>query len=87
MYDIDIAMLNTHVVFESSFPINPNTIYVGGLHCRDVNPLPKDLESWVQGAKKGTILITFGSVSLHRLGRSNGVNKIQLILFHIWAED
>lgn len=63
MFEVDFAFLNNHVLWESSIPVNPNTVYVGGLFCGPTRPLVKDLEDWIQGAENGVILVSFGSVS------------------------
>ncbi|XP_047498158.1 UDP-glucosyltransferase 2-like isoform X1 [Penaeus chinensis] len=43
-------------------PFVPNVIAVGGIHCRPAQPLPPDLEEWVQGAgEAGFIFFSLGS--------------------------
>ena len=63
LYEPDFLMMTNHYLFESNFPVNPNTAWVGGIQCDKSKSLPKDLENWVQGADKGVILLSFGSVS------------------------
>ncbi|XP_076050354.1 UDP-glucosyltransferase 2-like [Oratosquilla oratoria] len=42
----------------------PNVIHAGGLHLRPAQPLPKDLEDWVQAAgEPGFILFSLGSAA------------------------
>ena len=43
-------------------PVMPKTIMAGFMSCNPTNPLPADLEDWVQGADHGVILVSFGSV-------------------------
>ncbi|ROT73314.1 putative UDP-glucuronosyltransferase 2B16 [Penaeus vannamei] len=43
-------------------PFVPNVVSVGGIHCRPAQPLPQDLEEWVQGAgEDGFIFFSLGS--------------------------
>lgn len=43
-------------------PLVPNAIAAGGIHCRPAQPLPQDLEEWVQGAgEDGFIFFSLGS--------------------------
>lgn len=50
-------------MFEYVAPLNPNTALIGGIHCRPPKPLPKDLQSWLDNATDGAILVSYGSVS------------------------
>ena len=43
-------------------PVLPKTIYAGLMSCNPPNPLPQELEDFVQGAEHGVIYVSFGSV-------------------------
>ena len=61
----DMAFFNGHFIFENIRPLNPNIMNVGGCHIKkELDPLPKDLKEFMDGAKDGVVLISFGSVSI-----------------------
>ena len=62
MYEPDFLLTTNHFLFESNFPTNPNTAWIAGVQCDKSKPLQKELEDFVQGAEKGVILLSFGSV-------------------------
>ncbi len=43
----------------------PNTVEVGGIHCRPARPVEGDdeLRDWMDSAKDGFIFLSFGTVS------------------------
>ncbi|XP_046344334.2 2-hydroxyacylsphingosine 1-beta-galactosyltransferase-like [Haliotis rufescens] len=43
----------------------PNFLQVGGLTASPSNPLPEDLRKYIDGARDGVIIVTFGSVLKH----------------------
>lgn len=43
-------------------PVMPKTIMAGLMTCRPGQPLPKDLDDFVEGAEHGVIFVSFGSV-------------------------
>lgn len=43
-------------------PVMPKTIMSGLMTCRPAEPLPKDLNDFVEGAEHGVIFVSFGSV-------------------------
>jgi glucuronosyltransferase len=55
-------LLNTDNIMDCPRPSLPNTIYVGGLNARSGNPLPADIDAFVNKAPAGTILVSFGSM-------------------------
>jgi len=66
-YDID---KNTSLVFVNSvesllrpaLPRPPNVVSVGGLHCREAQPLPQELQSWADGAgERGFVYFSLGT--------------------------
>uniref|UniRef100_A0A3B4AUD4 UDP-glucuronosyltransferase n=1 Tax=Periophthalmus magnuspinnatus TaxID=409849 RepID=A0A3B4AUD4_9GOBI len=58
----DLWLIRTYWDIESPRPLPPNFRYVGGLHCKPANPLPKDLEEFVTSADSGVVVVTFGSM-------------------------
>ncbi|KAJ1519806.1 hypothetical protein ONE63_005059 [Megalurothrips usitatus] len=67
----NLLMVNGHVSLNPARPVNPNTIYVSGLHVqvrhwerptRPCEGLEADLCRWMDGADRGVILFTFGSM-------------------------
>lgn len=43
-------------------PVAPNFQYVGMMNCRKPQPLPKDLQAFMDSAKDGVVYVSFGSV-------------------------
>ncbi|CAL1591065.1 unnamed protein product [Knipowitschia caucasica] len=58
----DMWLIRTYWDIESPRPLPPNFRYVGGLHCKPANPLPEDLEEFVNSADAGVVVVTFGSM-------------------------
>jgi glucuronosyltransferase len=56
-------LLTGHEVLEYAKPMMPNMVSVGGLTLkRSLGELPEDLKSFIEGAEKGVILVSFGSM-------------------------
>lgn len=58
---VAIIMINSHVALDHPRPSMPNIVNVGGLHLRATNPLPKELQSFIDDAHHGVIYFSFGS--------------------------
>ena len=58
---LSVILSASHPVTHGSWPYLPNYIEIGGLHMRDPNPLPEDLKVFMDSAKKGVVLVSFGS--------------------------
>ncbi|XP_034662757.1 UDP-glucuronosyltransferase-like [Drosophila subobscura] len=57
-----LVLLNQHVSLSFPRPYSPNMIEVGGMHInRKRQPLPKDIEEFIEGAKHGVIYFSMGS--------------------------
>ncbi|KAJ6644162.1 UDP-glycosyltransferase UGT5 [Pseudolycoriella hygida] len=56
-----LGFVSTHPVFDYARPQLENVIAVGGLQIRDPNPLPKELNDFIESSKKGTVLFSLGS--------------------------
>ncbi|XP_072480580.1 2-hydroxyacylsphingosine 1-beta-galactosyltransferase isoform X1 [Notamacropus eugenii] len=66
MYDLvqetSLWMLCTDVALEFPRPTLPNVVYVGGILTKPANPLPEDLQRWVNDASEhGFVLVSFGA--------------------------
>ena len=53
---------NTDIVLDYPKPVMPNTIYVGGMSIRPTQPLPANLQRFMDNAEHGVIVVSFGSV-------------------------
>ncbi|XP_023272928.1 UDP-glucuronosyltransferase 2A2-like [Seriola lalandi dorsalis] len=59
----DIWLIRTYWDFEFPRPFLPNFKYVGGIHCRPAEPLPEDMEEFVQSSgDAGIVVFTLGSM-------------------------
>ncbi|XP_044314851.1 UDP-glycosyltransferase UGT5-like [Drosophila rhopaloa] len=57
-----LVLLNQHVSLSFPRPYSPNMIEVGGMHInRKRQPLPKDIQEFIEGAKHGCIYFSMGS--------------------------
>lgn len=61
--EADIWLFRSDFVFDFPRPTMPNVIYMGGFQCKPAQPLPADLEEFVQSAgEHGVIIMTLGTV-------------------------
>ncbi|KAK2837942.1 hypothetical protein Q5P01_015154 [Channa striata] len=59
----DIWLMRTYWDFDFPRPFLPNFKFVGGIHCRPAEPLPEDLEEFVQSSgEDGIVIFTLGSI-------------------------
>ncbi|KAJ8002571.1 hypothetical protein DPEC_G00160290 [Dallia pectoralis] len=59
----DIWLMRTDFVFDFPRPTMPNIVYVSGFQCSPANPLPPDLERFVQSSgEHGIIMMTLGTL-------------------------
>ncbi|KAK7925962.1 hypothetical protein WMY93_008272 [Mugilogobius chulae] len=64
MQDADIWLFRSDFVFDFPRPTMPNVVYIGGFQCKPAQPLPAELEDFVQSAgEHGVIIMTMGSLS------------------------
>lgn len=60
--NVSLVLLNTHVTLGFPRPYAPNMIEVGGMHInRNVSKLPNELQTFLDGAKEGSIYFSMGS--------------------------
>ncbi|XP_035998925.1 UDP-glucuronosyltransferase 2C1 [Fundulus heteroclitus] len=63
LQDADIWLFRSDFVFEFPRPTMPNIVYIGGFQCKPAQPLPADLEEFVQSAgEHGVIIMTLGTL-------------------------
>lgn len=61
--EADIWLFRSDFVFDFPRPTMPNVIYMGGFQCKSAQPLPADLEEFVQSAgEHGVIIMTLGTL-------------------------
>ncbi|XP_062963871.1 UDP-glucuronosyltransferase 2A1 isoform X4 [Cynocephalus volans] len=59
----EIWLIRTYWDFEFPRPYLPNFEFVGGLHCKPANPLPKEMEDFVQSSgEDGVVVFSLGSM-------------------------
>ncbi|XP_072302022.1 UDP-glucuronosyltransferase 1A5-like isoform X3 [Eucyclogobius newberryi] len=63
LQDADIWLFRSDFVFDFPRPTMPNVIYMGGFQCKQTQPLPAELENFVQSAgEHGVIIMTLGTL-------------------------
>ncbi|XP_028289331.1 UDP-glucuronosyltransferase 2A3-like [Parambassis ranga] len=63
LQDADIWLFRSNFVFDFPRPTMPNVIYIGGFQCKEAQPLPSDLEEFVQSAgEHGVIIMSLGTL-------------------------
>ena len=55
-------ILTSDIIIDSPKPIMPNMIEVGGLTTQPAKKLPEDIQSFLDAAEDGVILVSFGSM-------------------------
>uniref|UniRef100_UPI003AAC8007 UDP-glucuronosyltransferase 2B20-like n=1 Tax=Centroberyx gerrardi TaxID=166262 RepID=UPI003AAC8007 len=62
MQGADLWLMRVDFVFEFPRPTMPNVIYIGGFQCKPANPLPQELEDFVQNSgEHGVIIMSLGT--------------------------
>ncbi|KAK2828332.1 hypothetical protein Q5P01_019366 [Channa striata] len=62
LQEADIWLFRSNFVFEFPRPTMPNVVYVGGFQCKPAQPLPAELEEFVQSAgEHGVIVMSLGA--------------------------
>ncbi|XP_041659600.1 UDP-glucuronosyltransferase 1A5-like [Cheilinus undulatus] len=57
LQDADIWLFRSDFVFDFPRPTMPNVVYMGGFQCKKAQPLPADLEDFVQSAGEHRVII------------------------------
>ena len=58
---VSLMLLCSHFVTHSPQAWAPNTVEVAGLHCRDGEQLPDDLQEFLDAHPEGVVYVSFGS--------------------------
>ncbi|XP_045762872.1 UDP-glucosyltransferase 2-like [Maniola jurtina] len=59
--NIHMLFLNTHPIWDSNRPVPSNVIYLGGLHQKPQQELPKELKSSLDSSSNDIIYVSFGN--------------------------
>lgn len=63
LQNADIWLMRNDFTFEFPRPTMPNVVYMGGFQCKPSNPLPDELEKFVQSSgNHGVIIMSLGSI-------------------------
>ena len=52
----------TPLIMNGMRPVPPNIVYCGMMQCREPQPLPPDLQQFMDAATEGVVYVSFGSV-------------------------
>ncbi|KAL3289127.1 hypothetical protein HHI36_003566 [Cryptolaemus montrouzieri] len=75
--NVSLVLLNSHFSVESPRPHVPNMVQIGGFHTEDLGKLPVDIQEYLDSAKEGAVLFSFGTnLKLAALDQ----DKLQVIL-------
>ncbi|XP_075209702.1 UDP-glucuronosyltransferase 2C1 [Chanos chanos] len=59
----DIWLMRVDFVFEFPRPTMPNVVYMGGFQCQPVQPLPKELETFMESSgEHGVVVMSLGAM-------------------------
>ncbi|XP_046386464.1 UDP-glucosyltransferase 2-like [Ischnura elegans] len=59
--NISLILVNNHYVINGPQAQLPGVINVGGMQCSPAKPLPQDIKSFLDGAKRGAIFFSLGT--------------------------
>jgi len=92
--DMDLLFLASHFVTHAPQAWAPNTIEIGGIHCREGQPLPPDLKLFMDSHPEGVIYVSFGSTVKPSLMNSerkqifiDTFRKLNMPILWKWDED
>ncbi|KAF5289137.1 hypothetical protein FQR65_LT02027 [Abscondita terminalis] len=60
-YNISLLLVNSHVSITDVAPSLPNVIHIAGAHIREPQPLPSDIQKFLDDATDGVIFFSMGS--------------------------
>ena len=75
-YNMTLLLQNSHFITHNYQPKMANTVEIGGIHCRKGEPLPQDLNDFLDKASSGAVYVSFGSVI-----KSSSMSKERLDIF------
>ncbi|XP_045469117.1 UDP-glycosyltransferase UGT5-like isoform X4 [Harmonia axyridis] len=59
--NVSLVMVNAHTSLESARPYVPNMVQIGGFYAQTTKKLPDNLQKYLDSAKDGAILFSFGT--------------------------
>ncbi|KAG8238542.1 UDP-glycosyltransferase [Ladona fulva] len=59
--NISLVLVNNHYVINGPQPQLPGIVEVGGMHCKPSKPLPKDIDTFINGSQEEAIYFSLGS--------------------------
>ncbi|XP_055376130.1 UDP-glucosyltransferase 2-like [Condylostylus longicornis] len=75
-----IALIGTHPAITKAQPLPQNIIEVGGLNIVDSQPLPKELDSFINSSKKGAIFFSLGTNVQPKFVKSEMIENILKVM-------
>ncbi|XP_071055910.1 UDP-glycosyltransferase UGT5-like isoform X4 [Onthophagus taurus] len=70
-----LMLVNNHVTLNGAFPQVPGMIEVGGVHLRNPENLPKNIEKWINESSEGVVYFSMGSMLI---GHSFPIKKREM---------
>lgn len=74
--NISVTLVYTHRSISYPRPSMPGLISIGGAHIKPTQPLPSDLQQYLDGAKNGVIFFSLGTFL-----KSSSMSKQHLVAF------
>ncbi|XP_056643872.1 UDP-glycosyltransferase UGT5-like [Diorhabda sublineata] len=62
IYNVDLHFVSSNPSLNDPIPLPPNAKEIGGHHVSSPDPLPEDIEKFMNDAKDGVILFSMGSI-------------------------
>ncbi|CAH2098350.1 unnamed protein product [Euphydryas editha] len=59
--NVHMLFSNVHPIWVENQPVPPNVVFIGGVHVPPPNPLPQDLQSYLDSSKNGVIYFSLGT--------------------------
>lgn len=79
--NVALALVNSHFSTETPRPYTPNMIQIGGFHVENIDPLPKELQKYLDDSKDGVVYFNFGTnINIADLQ----TDKLKIILKCLW---
>ncbi|XP_031639549.1 UDP-glucuronosyltransferase 2B1-like [Contarinia nasturtii] len=60
--NVSLVLVNSHRALSPPRPSMPSIISIGGAHIKPAEPLPKEIQTFIDGAKHGVIYFSLGTV-------------------------
>ena len=59
-----VFLSNSHPITHGAWQYGPNVIEIGGVNVQEAKPLPANLQQYLDKARNGAVLVSFGSLLL-----------------------